>query len=92
MFLNKLLKNLNKRNFNNSFVVSVLQIRRTSSGFEPNVIKSKAENINIPDTFLEEYLWKGLDKWHDKVALVSSLYLPLHMNLCLLSFQFIGVC
>ncbi|KAF2878839.1 hypothetical protein ILUMI_27328 [Ignelater luminosus] len=73
MLLKKLLKNLPTRNFNNSYYfIGVLQIRRTSSASEPNVVRSKAEDINIPDVFLEEYLWNGLNKWHDKVALVCA--------------------
>lgn len=73
MILNKLLKTLHQRNFNNSFITSALQTRRVNTS-EPNVIKSKVPNINIPDIFLEEYVWNGLHKWHDKVALVISFY------------------
>lgn len=54
------------------FVNSVNQTRCISSKLEPNVIKSKIPDINIPRISLNEFVWRNLDKWHDKTALVSN--------------------
>lgn len=39
---------------------------------EVNVIKSKLPQLEIPNILIDEYVWRNLDKWHDKTALVSD--------------------
>lgn len=39
---------------------------------QASVIRSKLPEIDLQDIFLGEYVWKNLDKWPEKTALVSS--------------------
>lgn len=40
---------------------------------EVNVVKSKLPDVQIPSILLNEYIWKDVDKWKDKTALVRIL-------------------
>lgn len=40
---------------------------------EVNVVKSKLPQLDIPNILIDEYVWRNLDKWHDKTALVSCI-------------------
>lgn len=42
---------------------------------EINVVKSKIPDVSIPNVLVHEYMWENVDKWHDKTALVSFLFL-----------------
>lgn len=39
--------------------------------------KSPYEEFNVPTISLHEYVWKDINKWHDKDAIVSVLFLYL---------------
>lgn len=45
-----------------------------SSDREINVVKSKVPDIFIPNNeLLHEYVWKNVDKWYNKTALVRII-------------------
>lgn len=57
-------------------------VRRGSTSFafystnypkEAHVVRSKLPDVQIPNILLNEYIWKDIDKWKDKTALVRSV-------------------
>lgn len=42
---------------------------------EPNVVVSNFPSLPVPSETLGEYIWRDIEKWADKIALVSILYI-----------------
>lgn len=42
---------------------------------EDIIVKSDWSSIEIPNETIDKFVWKNLDKFHDKVALVRNLVL-----------------
>lgn len=42
------------------------------SNQEINIVKSKIPTITIPDLLVDEYVWRNVNKWYDKTAVVRS--------------------
>lgn len=38
------------------------------------VVRSPCKDIVIPRTTIDEYIWRNLDKWPTKVAVVNNLF------------------
>lgn len=51
----------------------------TNYSREVNVVKSKLPDVQIPNILLNDYIWKDVDKWKDKTALVRILFVWLIM-------------
>ncbi|KAG7301895.1 hypothetical protein JYU34_013315 [Plutella xylostella] len=47
--------------------------RQNSLWTAGNVVKSPAKDILVPDVTLHEYVWKNLDKWPTKTAIVCGV-------------------
>ncbi|KAB0799536.1 hypothetical protein PPYR_07416 [Photinus pyralis] len=43
-----------------------------SRGFSNKIILPKIKNIEIPQSSVTDYVWKNLEKWHNKTALVCG--------------------
>lgn len=48
--------------------------------WDNGVFKSPCKDIVIPKITLNEYIWRNLDKWPSKVAMVSELLAILYGN------------
>lgn len=71
MFSKNVIRNFYKQkpNIRNTRVVCIGNRKYTN---ESKIIKSKLPDIEIPKLLIHEYMWRNLDKWHDKIALVST--------------------
>lgn len=74
--MNKFCSNLVRaiRNFKNVEASSFKCVFSCSSkrhfSHTNHIEKSKLHDIEIPKVLLHEYLWEGLDKWSNRIALV----------------------
>lgn len=55
---------------------------------QDNVVRSPCKDIVIPDTTVNEYIWRNLDKWATKTATVMSKMFVLYRVLLLIFLQF----
>lgn len=79
-----LLKNLNKlvpndlkfyiknRQFNKIFIraISTSKVSRIYYSHEEFVVKSQLPSLTYPNLSIDQYIWKDIGKWTDKVAIV----------------------
>lgn len=58
-----------KLNFQSTRIIYIANRKYTN---EPNIVKSKLRDVEIPKMLIHEYMWRNLHKWHEKTALVSG--------------------
>lgn len=68
--------------------VSTLISRKNHVWTQDNVVRSPCKDIVIPDTTVNEYIWRNLDKWATKTATVMSKMFVLYHVLLLMFLQF----
>lgn len=73
MFHNVVKRCAARRKADTKTIIDCFQHRDNS--FTPNskIIRSKLPDIVIPDLSVEELVFKDLDKWEHKIAVVSSI-------------------
>ncbi|KAF2888636.1 hypothetical protein ILUMI_17537 [Ignelater luminosus] len=65
---------ITRRKDNIKTIVALFQQRNNSSTSNQNIVRSKLPDIEIPNVFIEDVIFRGLDKWGDKIAVVSYTF------------------
>lgn len=74
MLSNAVKRCITRRNADIKTIVAFLQQRNNSStSNNPNIVRSKFPDVEISNVFIEDVIFKGLDKWGDKTAVVSFI-------------------